>query len=267
MTMHFSTKSFVCALSGSLLAMIVAVGCRDPKTSNNGVEWSAGGQNSGFPPPTGTVPTATAPATTTAPTATATATTPPTATATATATAAPIDPTLLQALLKPLQAQHAPGMQPEGTPLSGMLQTGQSLQTSVIIAASGTRCYTGIAVGAPTVTDIAVELIASPPPPLPPGIVSQSQGVANPAIMAGKPNCFKNLLPIPGPAIFKVTARGGSGPVLAQLYAKLNPRGAAGILRGATPRRRGSRRGRTPPASGRRPRGNAHRRRRSRPRG
>jgi hypothetical protein len=226
MTMHISNKSFVCALSGSLLAIVVASGCRDPKTSNNGVEWSANGQGSGFPPPTTTAPTNTAPtatttATTTAPTATTTATTTaPTATATTTATAPAIDPTILQAGLKPLQAQHAPGMQPEGTPLSGMLQQGQSLQTSVIIAAGGTRCYTGIAIGAPTITDLAVELILNAPPPIPPGILSQSQGAANPAIMAGKPNCFKNLLPVPGPAIFKVTARAGSGPVVAQLYAK-----------------------------------------------
>jgi hypothetical protein len=218
MNMHLLNKSFVCALSGSLLAIVVASGCRDPKTSNNGVEWSAGGQGSGFPPPTNTAP----PATTTAPPpATTTAPPPATTTApTATATAPAIDPTVLQAGLKPLQQQHAPNMQPEGTPLSGMLQQGQSLQTSVIIAAGGTRCYTGIAIGAPTVTDLAVELILNAPPPIPPGILSQSQGAANPAIMAGKPNCFKNLLPVPGPAIFKVTARAGSGPVVAQLYAK-----------------------------------------------
>ena len=214
------SKALLSALSGSLFAFVAASGCHST-TTPNGVEWSANGANSGFPPPTNTAPMTTAPATTAPPaTTTAPTATAPATTAAPTATAAPIDPTVLLALLKPLQVQYAPGMQPEGTPISGMLQTGQSLQVNVIIAASGTRCYTGIAVGLPTVTDIAVELYANPPPPLPPGIVSQSQGAANPAVMAGKPNCFKNLLPIPGPAVFKITVRGGSGPVLAQLYAK-----------------------------------------------
>lgn len=158
----------------------------------------------------------------TAPTATTTTPPPPASTTAPVATVAPpppIDPAVLQKLLEPLAKQQAPGAKPEGGPLVGMLEQGKSLEMPVVLAASGTKCYTGIGVGLPPITDLVVELWTNAPP-IPPTIVSQSQGGGNQVVMAGKPNCFKNMLPIPGPAIFKVTARGGTGPVLAQLYAK-----------------------------------------------
>ncbi|MCU0656469.1 MAG: hypothetical protein MUF64_14830 [Polyangiaceae bacterium] len=169
-------------------------------------------------PPPGPTATVTTTMTATNPTATASGTTsaPPATTTAATASA----PAELQLLLTPLAHQHAAGAKPEGPPITGMLQPGQPLQASVTLAASGARCYTVIALGAPLLTDLQIELVATPPAPLPPFVLAQSQSPANPAILAGSPNCFKNLSPLPTPATVKITSKTGSGPVAAQVYAK-----------------------------------------------
>jgi hypothetical protein len=152
-----------------------------------------------------TTPTATA----TAPTATTTTTTPPTATATA------LPPGGEAALLLPLKQTHAPNSQPVGNALTGTLQPGTPLTIPVQIAAG--KCFTAIAV-APGV-DMLVELVATPPAPFPQHTVSKGEGNSQ-AIMAGNPNCFRNILPAPVQGILRVTARSGSGPLVAQLYAK-----------------------------------------------
>jgi hypothetical protein len=152
----------------------------------------------------------------------------PTAAPTAAPAAAPAaaqgcDPgvsTSLQPLLTPLAQQHAPGAKAEGTPICAMLQEGQSVQTTVTLAPGGQRCYTGVGVGSPSLTQLDLALVAAPPPPLPPTALSQSSGTGAMPVMAGKPNCFKNLLPLPIQATFKLTATKGSGPALAQLYGK-----------------------------------------------
>jgi hypothetical protein len=122
-------------------------------------------------------------------------------------------------------AQNAPGAKPEGTAVCGMLQEGQSLQVTVTLAAGGSKCYTGLAIGAPSFTQLDLQLVAAPPPPLPPTTLSQSSGGGPMPVMAGKPNCFKNLLPVPMQANFKLTATKGSGPAMAQLYMKLGGEG------------------------------------------
>jgi hypothetical protein len=126
---------------------------------------------------------------------------------------------VLQPLLQPLAAKHAPGARPEGAPQSAMLQQGQSMQLSAQLAPGGSKCYTVIAVGAVSVTEIQVDMVLNLPM-APPAVVAQTQTATNPAVMAGSPNCFKNLAPIPGPVVIKVTARAGTGPVMAQLYAR-----------------------------------------------
>ena len=157
------------------------------------------------------------------------ATAPPAATP-APATAAPAqtgtgcDPSVaaaMQGILSPMVSQYAPGAKPEGAAVCGNLSEGQSLQTPVTLQPGGTKCYTGIGVGAPSFAQLDVALVAAPPPPLPPATVSQSNGGGAMPVMAGKPNCYKNLLPIPISANFKLTATKGSGPAMAQLYSKL----------------------------------------------
>jgi hypothetical protein len=108
-----------------------------------------------------------------------------------------------------------------------MLQEGQSVEVQVTLQPMGSKCYTGIAVASPPV-EVMAELVATPPAPLPPTSLSQSTQSPVQTIMAGKPNCFKNLFPVPTPAVFRVTAKKGTGMVLGQLYEKLetssNPR-------------------------------------------
>lgn len=199
---------------GAALGVGLVVGC-GPKTPAEDPSANAT-WNTQYATPTQTAQPTAAP--------TETATTAPTATAapteTATAAPLPIDPTVLQSLLTPIaQQQVVAGSKPEGAPIYGILEQGKYLEMTATLAPSGQKCYTGIGVGLPPITDLVVELWTNTPP-LPPTIVSQSQTTGNQVVMAGKPNCFKNLLPIPGPVTFRVTARGGSGPVLAQLYAK-----------------------------------------------
>jgi hypothetical protein len=229
-------SSLISAASGAVLATFLVSACGPKKDPDTAANQGAGGGAWGTPPPQGGYGNApaqggagNAPATTTvgAGAAPATTTAPPPATTTApppaTTTAPPVDASALAVLLTPLQQKHAPGAKPDGAPIAGMIQPGTPLTTSITLQPSGTKCYTAIAVGAPPVTDLLVEIWASPPPPLPPMpvLMAQSTTTGIPAVLAGAPNCFKNLLPVPVPATLKVTARAGGGPVLAQLYAKL----------------------------------------------
>jgi hypothetical protein len=217
------TTLLLATLSFSLLGASLGAGCKkqDPNSAADATATATWGYgpNGGTAPPGTTAPPATTAAATTAPPAT---TTPPPATTTAPpATTAPqtVDATALQPLLAPLAQQHAKGAKPEGQAVGGVLQTGQSVQQPIQLAAGGARCYTAIAVGAPSVTAIKVEFWSNMPP-VPPTIVAQSQASANPSVLAGSPNCFKNILPIPGMVMMKATVEGGSGPVMVQLYAK-----------------------------------------------
>jgi pyruvate/2-oxoglutarate dehydrogenase complex dihydrolipoamide acyltransferase (E2) component len=223
--MSKQTRLFA-AFSFAVLGASLGVSCKkeDPNTAANAnatATWGYGPNGGTAPPATTAAPTATVPPTD----PTATATTPPTATTTAppgtaTATApAPVDASVLQPLLTPLAAQHAKGAKPDGQAFAGSLQQGQSLQQNLQLVAGGARCYTVLAVGAPSVTAIKIEMLSNMPP-LPPVVVAQSQTSANPSVLAGSPNCYKNLLPIPGMVLVKVTAEAGSGPVMAQVYSK-----------------------------------------------
>lgn len=141
---------------------------------------------------------------------------------------------LLQPLLLPLANQHAPGARPEGQPVSGFISQGQPATTVVQIAPG--RCYTAVAVASPPIGDLMLELVATPPAPFPPVTLAQAAGGTQ-VVMAGQPNCFRPMSPVAVAGVLRVTARQGSGPVLAQLYAKLErPR------RGVAAERRDARR-------------------------
>lgn len=227
-------STLISAAGGAVLATFLVSACGPKQDPNTGANQGAGGGAWGTPPPQGgygneaaqggagnapatTTGAGAAPATTTAPPPPSTTTAPPPPPPTAT-----VDASALTVLLTPLQQKHAPGAKPDGAPIAGMAQPGTPLTANITLQPSGTKCYTAIAVGAPPLTDLLVEIWASPPPPLPPMpvLMAQSSTTGIPAVLAGAPNCFKNLLPVPVPATLKVTARAGSGPVLAQLYAK-----------------------------------------------
>ena len=124
---------------------------------------------------------------------------------------------MLQPLLLPLQQQYAPGANPEGQSISGIIQQGTPLQTPVNIQPG--RCYTGIAVASPPVGDLLLELVATPPSPFPQVGLTQGTGGSQ-TVMNGAPNCFRSSSPVAVQGIFRVTSRNGSGPLLAQLYSK-----------------------------------------------
>ncbi len=179
-----------------LVAAAAYVGCKSDKPA----ESPQGGQ-SGF---------ANAPAT-------ATTTAPPPATTTAPA----LDPAalgvMLSPLLTPLAQKHAPGMKAEGQPILGFAQQGVPLERQVTLQPG--KCYTAIAGALPPVADVSIELVLNAPP-APQAVLSQSTGGGLQPVMAPMPNCFKNMTPLPGPAILRVTSKQGSGPVMAQLYVK-----------------------------------------------
>jgi hypothetical protein len=215
-------RFFAVAALGAMSTLAVAgVGCKkDPPQQPQPLQ-----PTGGYPPPGATGypqpgPAGYPPGPAAPPAATAAP--PPAATAPPAASTG-CDPSVaaaLQPLLVGQVAQHAPGAKPEGTAVCGMLNEGQSLQVTVTLAAGGSKCYTGIGLGAPSFSQLDLQLIAAPPPPLPPTTLSQSSGGGPMPVMAGKPNCFKNLFPVPVQANFKLTATKGSGPAMAQLYMK-----------------------------------------------
>jgi hypothetical protein len=57
-------------------------------------------------------------------------------------------------------------------------------------------------------------------PPLPPATLAQDQGTGPQAVLGGNGQCFKNPLPVGGPAKVVMTATGGSGLAMAQIFSK-----------------------------------------------
>ncbi|MCC6649284.1 MAG: hypothetical protein IT374_27405 [Polyangiaceae bacterium] len=195
-----------------LVAAAAYVGCKSDKPA----ESPQGGQSGFANAPATATTTAPPPATTTAPPP-ATTTAPPPATTTAPA----LDPAalgvMLSPLLTPLAQKHAPGMKAEGQPILGFAQQGVPLERQVTLQPG--KCYTAIAGALPPVADVSIELVLNAPP-APQAVLSQSTGGGLQPVMAPMPNCFKNMTPLPGPAILRVTSKQGSGPVMAQLYVK-----------------------------------------------
>jgi hypothetical protein len=212
----FATLGTVAALA---LAPLACGGSKpEPTQTAPQGSWSAAPPNAwnapppASAPPAGTAPMATAPATAPAPTGPA-----PTATA-PTASAMPAVPdAVVTALLAPLAAKYAPGMQPEGAPLSANLAEGGS--TEMIVSMSGGKCYT--IVGASPlgvgVKDLNIKLLTPPFYTLSAG---QDSTTSNEAVIGGgkAPTC--PLLPVPIAYKLTVTAAKGAGPVGVQVYSK-----------------------------------------------
>lgn len=132
----------------------------------------------------------------------------------------PMTATAATQALGVLSSQSAPGATPVGGALVGNFQTGQCLEAQVMLQPG--KCYTAVGNGAGP-SDIEVSLMSPPPPaPLPqisqPLAVDQSAGPT--AVMAGAPNCFRSLFPVPTPAKFVLKVTQGAGVAAAQLYEK-----------------------------------------------
>ena len=113
---------------------------------------------------------------------------------------------------------EAPGASPQGGPFAGSFQEGQTLAQPLNLQPG--KCYTVVAAGV-GVSQIDVQLVAQPAPMFPPTVLAQSTGSGPSAVVGGKASgCWKNPLPIGGPAQVVLRATRGAGMIAAQVYAK-----------------------------------------------
>jgi len=135
--------------------------------------------------------------------------------------ATPIAPAAAAAatpVMQAMAAQDARGMSPEGGAFAGQFQQGQTLEQPFNLNAG--KCYTVVGVGLGlTQLDIMMQTIP-PAPMLPPVTVAQSNTQGPNATLGGGGNCFKNPLPIGGPAKVVLRATGGSGIAVGQIFSK-----------------------------------------------
>lgn len=152
-----------------------------------------------------------------------TATTAPQPTATATQTASaqaqalpPMAAAAAQPALNAIAAKEAAGMQADGPAIAGSFQQGQTLEQAFTLRAN--KCYAAVGVGL-NITELDIQIVTNQPP-LPAVPLAQDSTTGAQAILGGGGNCFRNPTPLDAPAKMIVTARGGSGIGLAQLYSR-----------------------------------------------
>jgi hypothetical protein len=148
--------------------------------------------------------------------------------------AGPCDPVQTLAMTTTLQgraAAEAPGMQPEGAPICGIVPEGQTVQSPTFLLQQG-FCYTFLGQSLPPVTEVDMELILdlSGGAQLSPGLAAMAQRpllvdteTGEKAAMGAKQNCYVWPWPIAGQAKLVVKSRAGAGPVAAQAYKKKKP--------------------------------------------
>jgi hypothetical protein len=136
------------------------------------------------------------------------------------APATPIAPAAAVAatpILIPIGGQEAPGAQADGGLFAGQFQEGQVLEQPLTLQPG--KCYTVVAAGL-GVQQVDIQLVAQLPP-LPATILAQSAGSGPTAVLGGRSvGCFKNPLPIAGPAKVVLRATRGQGMIAAQVYSK-----------------------------------------------
>lgn len=138
---------------------------------------------------------------------------------TSTGQATPIAPAAVSAatpILTAMAASEVQGMQPEGGAFAGQFQDGQTLEQPFNIQPG--KCYAIIGVGI-GVQELDLQIVAQPAPMLPPVVLAQDNTTGPNATLGGKGQCFKNPLPVGGPAKAVMRVR-GSGLAVAQIYVK-----------------------------------------------
>ena len=134
--------------------------------------------------------------------------------------ATPIAPAMAAAatpIMQGMAAQEVPGMQPDGGAFAGQFSQGQVLEQPFNIQPG--KCYSVVAVGI-GITELDVMIQVQPVPQFPAQTLAQDNTSGAQAILGGKGSCFKNPLPIGGPAKLVMKATGGSGMAIGQLYSK-----------------------------------------------
>ncbi|WP_044250700.1 hypothetical protein [Chondromyces apiculatus] len=133
-----------------------------------------------------------------------------TATAIAPAAAAAATP-----IMTALAASEVQGMAAEGGSFAAQFQDGQTFEQAFNIQPG--KCYSVIAAGV-GMQNLSIQIVAQQAP-LPAVTLAQSNTSGPNATLGGKGQCFKNPLPIGGPA--KVVLRSqGAGMAIAQIYVK-----------------------------------------------
>ena len=69
------------------------------------------------------------------------------------------------------------------------------------------------------ITELDIQIVLHQPP-LPAYVAAQDQDSGPQAVLGGSGSCFKNPLPVGGPAKVVVKATGGTGIVMAQVFSK-----------------------------------------------
>ncbi len=123
---------------------------------------------------------------------------------------------LAGAVLKGTAQQETVGMVEDGPAMAAQFQQGQIHEQSFQIQPG--RCYTVIGVGI-GITELDVEIVLHQPP-APEWVAAADQTPGPHAVLGGGSNCFKNPLPVGGPAKVRMRATGGSGVAMAQIFSK-----------------------------------------------
>jgi hypothetical protein len=133
--------------------------------------------------------------------------------------ATPVAPAMAAAatpVMAGIAAAEAQGMQAEGGPFAGQFQAGQTLEQPFNLQAG--KCYAVVGVGL-GITELDIQIVAHQPP-LPAVNLAQDSSTGSNATLGGKGQCFKNPLPLGGPAKVILKATAGSGIGVAQIYVK-----------------------------------------------
>ncbi len=213
-------RSMVAALAVVTLVPFVACGGSKPTTTTPPMGSSSAPPMMSAPPMNNGTGMNTAPPMNSAPPmASAPASAPPMASAPPAASSAPaaVPSAVVTALLSPLAAKLAPGMQPEGQPLVANLAEGQHTEMTVNMVAG--KCYTiiGASPAAFGVKTLELNLLTPPFFTLSAG---KSTSKTNEASIGSGSNPTCPITPFPVPYKIDVLAKSGTGPVGVQVYSK-----------------------------------------------
>lgn len=123
-----------------------------------------------------------------------------------------------QPILNQLATTEAPGAKPVGAAVVGMFQPGQQLET--VITMQPGKCYTVIAAGLPTVSEVDIQLVAATPIPNVNPVLAQDPTTGPQAVLGKAPDCYKWALPLAGAVKVITTVTAGQGIAAVQVYEK-----------------------------------------------
>lgn len=125
----------------------------------------------------------------------------------------------IQFAMDQLAQTDAPGAKPLGSPMVGMFQPGQQLESTITMQPG--KCYTVIAVSAPGgITELNVQLAAASPIPGLNPVLAQDQTTGAQAVVGKAPNCYKWALAFAGQVKVVTSAAAGQGVAAVQVYEK-----------------------------------------------